>query len=533
MLVERLKPLNAAKRQALFELLSAKGIDPASLPVVPMPKETVPITSYAQQRQWILWQLDPDTTAYNMPVVLRLTGNLSVDALQRSFNQLIIRHETLRTTFVMQDGVLQQCIHEAMELSIKELKVESSTDDEAVTCIINREIQQQFDLEHGPLLRVSLLRLDNKTNSKDQKPNAEWILIITQHHIVSDGWSMQIMVNELIHNYTASIKNEEDQFDAPNSKNLPDLVIQYKDYAAWQRQWMDSGERQRQKDYWLGELSDALPVLELPTDHTRSAIPSQNGQSINLELAADLVVTLNQLAKREGCTLFMLLLASFQLLLQRYSGQKDICVGVPSANRDRTEVENLIGFFVNTLVLRTELNADKDGRYLLKQVKNKVFAAQAHQDLPFEELVEVLQPERNLSCSPIFQVMFNHQAKTEANDNILSEISGLAIEQMESSTATAKFDLALDTTEHEQGISACFTFSTDLFKTNTIESMTKHWLTLLSELCNNPTTALGELSMLSKEESQQLIFHRNPAYPDVAAKLSIQQRFEAQVLAQP
>ncbi|WP_459478557.1 condensation domain-containing protein, partial [Pseudomonas sp. No.117] len=305
----------------------------------------------------------------------------------------IERHEVLRTTFRQQGDEPHQEIHASQALAWREARL-AEGDETELQAQIDAEIATPFDLQEGPLLRVLLL----------EGAGEERILVLTLHHIVADGWSTPIMVEELLQLYRG--------FQSGDEVELPALPIQYADYALWQRSWMEAGERERQLAYWQAQLGGEQPVLELPTDHPRPAVQQLAGDSLRIVLDASLGRSLRALAQEQGVTLFMLLLASFQTLLHRYSGQPDIRVGVPIANRTRVETERLIGFFVNTQVLKADFAAELTFLDLLQQVKHTALAAQAHQDLPFEQLVEALQPQRSLSHSPLFQVMFNHQRAT-------------------------------------------------------------------------------------------------------------------------
>ncbi|WP_260498140.1 condensation domain-containing protein, partial [Pseudomonas sp. MSSRFD41] len=322
--------------------------------------------SYAQERQWFLWQLEPDSAAYHVPGALRLSGRLDIAALQRSFDSLVARHESLRTRLHLQDDRMTQQVLAQASIEI----ILEPIDEARLKERVEEEMARPFDLLQGPLLRASLLRLGEE----------EHVLVLVQHHIVSDGWSMQVMVQELMQLYAAYSQGQECA--------LPALAIQYADYALWQRSWMESGEKARQLEYWLALLGGVQPVLELPFDHPRPAQQSYRGARLDVALEQGLVAALKGLAQREGVTLFMVLLASFQALLHRHSGQQDIRVGVPIANRNRVEVERLIGFFVNTQVLKADIDGQLTFAQLLQQAKRRALEAQAHQDLPFEQLVE-------------------------------------------------------------------------------------------------------------------------------------------------
>ncbi len=511
-LVDRIKGLGFAKRRELFQKLTEKGVNVGRLPIVPACERDALPLSYAQQRQWFLWQLQPDNSAYHMPTAIRLQGALDLAALQHAFDALVARHHTLRTTFELHDGEPQQRIQPAAAVAIERVPMPGAALP-AITEAISREAQRPFDLEHGPLLRVQLLQIADD----------DAVLLIVQHHIVSDAWSMELMVQELIGLYQNRRLGIEDA--------LPPLPIQYADYAAWQRQWMEAGEGARQLAYWREQLAGGETLLELPGDWPRPAQRSGQGARLSVELPFALAAAIKQLAQREGCTPFMALLASFQLLLQRYSGQTQIRVGVPSANRNRGETERLLGFFVNTQVLSATVDNQASFRDLLKRVRQTAVDAQAHQDLPFEQLVDALQPERSLSHSPLFQVLFNHQVSTAAGEGM--HLPALQVSQVQWAMPTAQFDLSLDCTEHPGGISADFIYATDLFAAPRIQRMAQHWQNLLHAIVAAPDARLGELPMLSEQEREQALIGWNQTqrrYPDAPF---VHRLFEAQVLRQP
>ncbi|MDH0303600.1 MULTISPECIES: non-ribosomal peptide synthetase, partial [unclassified Pseudomonas] len=433
----------------------------STIPV--LPREPAMAVSYAQERQWFLWQLDPQSAAYNVPAALRVEGALDLPALQAAFDRVIARHEPLRTTFDDAAGPLRQHIHPGMALPIAVQRLDEQGD-AAVAAWIDAQVREPFDLVRGPLLRVKLLALSEQAH----------VLVIVQHHIVSDGASLEVLVEELLQGYQGGEP-------AP-------LQVQYADYAAWQRQWLDGGERARQLEYWMARLGGEQTVLELPFDRPRPARRRLRGARLDFPLDAELSHGLQHLAKAQDATLFMLLLAAFQALLHRYSGQSDIRVGVPVANRTRAETERLIGFFVNTQVLRAEVEGGQGFDMLLRQVRQAALEAQAHQDLPFEQLVEALAPERNLSHSPLFQVLFNHQHGATAE----RDWGDLRIEPLHWDSATAQFDLVLDTSETAQGLVISLTYDTDLFDHSTIERLSTHFINLLQGIVDQPQRAVAE-----------------------------------------
>ncbi|MCY0297121.1 condensation domain-containing protein, partial [Pseudomonas aeruginosa] len=483
-LIEKVGSLSPQERKALAVLLKQQGVNLFEIAPVFKRQDGEPLRlSYAQERQWFLWQLEPESAAYHIPSVLRLRGRLDLDALQRSFDSLVARHETLRTRFRLDGDEARQEIAASMALPL-DIVALGPLEEGALARQVETTIARPFDLERGPLLRVSLLRLAEDDH----------VLVLVQHHIVSDGWSMQVMVEELVQLYAAYSRGLE--------VALPALPIQYADYALWQRSWMEAGEKERQLAYWTGLLGGEQPVLELPFDRPRPARQSHRGAQLGFELSRELVEAVRALAQREGASSFMLLLASFQALLYRYSGQADIRVGVPIANRNRVETERLIGFFVNTQVLKADLDGRMGFDELLAQARQRALEAQAHQDLPFEQLVEALQPERNASHNPLFQVLFNHQSEIRSVTPEV-QLEDLRLEGLAWDGQTAQFDLTLDIQEDENGIWASFDYATDLFDASTVERLAGHWRNLLRGIVANPRQRLGELPLLDAPERRQ------------------------------
>ncbi|WP_445570704.1 non-ribosomal peptide synthase/polyketide synthase [Pseudomonas sp. E102] len=475
------------KRRLYLEKMLEEGVSPANLPIPEVRSgfEHIPL-SYAQERQWFLWQMEPHSSAYHIPSALRLKGRLDVPALERSFNALVERHESLRTTFSEHGEQAVQVIHRQMPLSIAVEALPAGSpisEDARIKAYVEGETARPFDLRQGPLLRVSLLKVAEDDH----------VLVLIQHHIIADGWSMRVLVDELVRCYAADTDGQP--------LVLPELPVQYADYAIWQRHWLEAGERERQLAYWVQTLRDEQPVLELPFDHPRPPVQSLRGARLDLTLAPELAASLKQLAQREGASLFMVLLASFQALLHRYSGQPQIRVGVPTANRNRVETEGLIGFFVNTQVLNAHVDGQQPFDGLLAQVKQAAMAAQAHQDLPFEQLIEALQPERSLSHSPIFQVMFNHQ-NADAKGRRQTHLPQLRVEDLTWEGRTAQFDLTLGTYETEQGIVAELTYATDLFEPQTIERLAAHWQNLVQGIVDAPRQRVGELPLLDPAQQR-------------------------------
>ncbi|QKQ59968.1 amino acid adenylation domain-containing protein [Pseudomonas sp. FDAARGOS_761] len=513
-LIEKVGSLSPQERKALAVLLKQQGVNLFEIAPVFKRQDGEPLRlSYAQERQWFLWQLEPESAAYHIPSVLRLRGRLDLDALQRSFDSLVARHETLRTRFRLDGDEARQEIAASMALPL-DIVVLGSLEEGALARQVETTIARPFDLERGPLLRVSLLRLAEDDH----------VLVLVQHHIVSDGWSMQVMVEELVQLYAAYSRGLE--------VALPALPIQYADYALWQRSWMEAGEKERQLAYWTGLLGGEQPVLELPFDRPRPVRQSHRGAQFILELDIDLSQALRRVAQQEGATAFALLLASFQALLYRYSGQADIRVGVPIANRNRVETERLIGFFVNTQVLKADINGRMGFDELLAQARQRALEAQAHQDLPFEQLVEALQPERSLSHNPLFQVLFNYQSEARGNGQAF-RFDELQMESVQFDSRTAQFDLTLDLTDEEQRFCAVFDYATDLFDASTVERLAGHWRNLLRGIVANPRQRLGELPLLDAPERRQTLSEWNPAQRECAVQGTLQQRFEEQARQRP
>ncbi|UKI07932.1 MULTISPECIES: amino acid adenylation domain-containing protein [Variovorax] len=443
--------------------------------------------SFAQRRQWFLWKLDPDSTAYHIAEGLRLRGALDIEALRAAFQALLARHESLRTVFrAGEDGLAEQVVQPSLALEIPVIDLSDAPEPlraELVEEAARAANQKPFDLLRGPLLRVSVIRESEFAH----------VLVVVMHHIVSDGWSMQILVDEFVAQYRAISQGE--------AVELPSLPVQYADYAAWQRQWLDAGERERQLAYWRSQLGMEQPVLQLPSDHPRKAEGGYRAAGHVVELPAALAQGLRRQMQARGATPFMLLLAGFQALLHRYTGQEDIRVGVPVANRNRTETEGVIGFFVNTQVLRSPVHGRMGLARLLAQARETALGAQAHQDLPFEQLVEALQPERSMGHSPLFQVMFNY---LRGGYEALRNLPGLTMEGCSLGEKAAQFELTLTAIEDpEGGIKAVFGYARELFEPDTIARMAGHYLALLQALVDAPEQAVGDVVLRDQAAAPQ------------------------------
>ena len=469
--------------------------------------------SFAQQRLWFLDRLEPNSASYSVPAAVRLEGPLDVAALEKSISGIIRRHEALRTTFATVEGEPVQIVSSpaVQTLSITDLQGLSLAERTVeVQRLINEEARRPFDLSQGPLMRFTLLRLSPE----------EYVALLTMHHIISDGWSIGVFIREMAALYEA--------FSTGRSSPLPDLPIQYADFAVWQRQWLQGEVLEQQLGYWKNQLAD-VPVLQLPTDRPRPARQTYAGAHQTFILAKTLTEALKALSQQEGATLFMTLLAAFQTLLYRYTGQADISIGSGIANRNRAETEGLIGFFVNTLVMRTDLSGNPGFRELLGRVRGVALAAYAHQDVPFERLVEELRPARHLNHTPLFHVMFILQ-NTPAS---ALAVPGLVLTPLVIDNGTAKFDLTLSLTETEQGLVCSFEYNTDLFAAVTIARMAEHFQTLLAGVTADPARRLSELPLLTEVERHRLLVEWNDTRADYPGEACIHQLFEAQAERTP
>jgi amino acid adenylation domain-containing protein len=484
------------------------------LAIAPFSRDAALPLSFAQQRLWFLDQLEPGNPFYNISRVVHLKGVLDVAALEQSFNELVRRHEALRTSFPIANEQAVQVIAPVLNLTLPIVDLSELPDaerDAEILQLARLEARYSFDLTQCPLLRVTLLRLKEE----------EHVLLFTIHHIISDGWSAGVLVREIATLY--------ESFSAGKPSPLPELPIQYADYAVWQRQWLQGEVLESQMSYWKQQLGGNLPVLELPTDRPRSPIRTLQGRTQSWQLSQELTQKLKAMSRREGVTLFVTLLAAFKTLLYRYTSQEDILVGSPIANRNRRKLEGLIGFFVNTLVLRTDLSGNPSFRELLSRVREVALSAYTHQDLPFEQLVEELQPTRNLSHTPLFQVMFVLQnAPMEA-----LKLPGLSLDMLEVDSETARFDLTLTLTETEQGLVGALEYSTDMFDAATIARMLGHFQTLLEGIVANPDRQLSDLPILTETERQQLLVDWQGIRVDYPQERCIHELFEAQVERTP
>ncbi|HEY6661266.1 MAG TPA: amino acid adenylation domain-containing protein, partial [Pyrinomonadaceae bacterium] len=477
--------------------------------------ERLPL-SFAQQRLWFLDQLMPGANIYNIPMGLRLTGKINVAALEQSFNEAIRRHESLRTNFIEVNGNPVQVIGPTpkVQLPVVDLVSFAQPQREAIVQqLASVEGQRPFDLASDPLLRGTLLRVAEH----------EYVLLVVMHHIVSDGWSMHVLNRELRQCYQ--------EFADGNPSLVPDLTIQYADYAYWQRLWLQGEALEAELLYWRTQLKDSPPLLNLPTDYPRPSVSSYEGEALLFEIPAELTQQLKQLSSATGTTLFMTLLASFQMLLSRYSGQDDIVVGTPVAGRRWVETEDLIGFFVNTLVMRTRLSGNPTIREVLARVREVVLESQTHQDLPFEKLVEELQPERTLSHGPLFQVMFGLENTGDAP--AVTQTDELGATDVEVKHGAEKNDLTLLVSEQNERLFCRLSYSTALFKESTIKRLRSHWQNVLQAMAADPEQLLRDVQLLGSEERREMLQEWNATRSEFPESQCVFELFAQQVERTP
>jgi hypothetical protein len=476
----------AARKRKLFEYLleEEEGIDLSKTKIIPAAEpEAVPL-SFAQQRLWFLDQLEPGSPTYNIPGAFRILGPLNVAALRQSIHEVVRRHEALRTTFAVTSGRLVQVISSVAAVAPSLIDPSDSPHiqrEAAIQRFITEEAGRGFDLQHGPLLRVGLIRL-----AAD-----EYVLTVTMHHIVSDGWSLGVFIREIRSLYEA--------FASGGPSPLPNLPIQYKDFSIWQTKYLAGDVLESRQAYWRQQLGGELPLLSLPSDHPRPAVQSVRGDTVSRMLSRKLSQALRTLSGDNAATSFMTLLSAFKVLIYRYSGQRDLIVGTPVANRNRTEVERLIGLFVNTLALRADLSGDPAFLSLLDRIKEVVLGAYANQDMPFDLLVDTLHQDRDMSHMPLFQAMFS------LNDPAQHlYMAGLTLDSMPIGSKTAKFDLTLFMEETDSGLSASLEYNSDLFEAATVERMLGHFEILLWGIAEHPACRISDLPLLTAAERAEL-----------------------------
>ncbi|PRD26217.1 UNVERIFIED_CONTAM: lgrB [Trichonephila clavipes] len=474
----------------------------------------VPLSS-SQQRMWFLWQLEPDSPAYNVGGLARLSGPLDVARFEAALQALVQRHETLRTTFPSLDGVPLQRVHGdgGVRMDWQDFSaLDRASRQQRLQALADSEAHRPFDLERGPLLRVCLVKMAER----------EHYLVLTLHHIVTEGWAMDIFARELGALYEAFL----DERDSP----LQPLPVQYLDYSVWQREWLEAGEGQRQLEYWQAQLGNEHPLLELPSDRPRPPVQSHQGDLYRFDLSPELAERVRRFNAARGLTLFMTMTATLAILLYRYSGQQDLRIGAPVAGRIRPESEGLIGAFLNTQVLRCQLDGQMRVGELLEQVRQTVIDGQSHQDLPFDHLVEALQPPRSAAYNPLFQVMCNVQ-RWEFQQT--RQLAGMTVEYIANDARATKFDLNLEVTDLDQRLGCCLTYSTDLFDEPRIARMAAHWQNLLEALIDEPQRRLAELPLLDRDEQGRLLASLDGDAADAGLYDTIHDLFAARAAATP
>jgi amino acid adenylation domain-containing protein len=520
-------PTVATLAQRVSEALgSAAGV--SAPPLLRASREGSLPLSFAQQRLWFLDQLEPGSSVYHLPLALRLSGPLNVEALESSLHEIVVRHEALRTVFPLQQGVPSQQITEPhftlQRARLQELAsassasgtleveaVEADTVAGLVGSWVSEQTRTPFDLQHGPLFRASLLHLSE----------GDHVLVLTLHHIVSDGWSIGVLTRELSALYSA--------YCAGEASPLEPLPLQYADYALWQRGWLQGSVLEDQLGYWKSRLSGAPALLELPTDRPRPAVQTYRGAIVRVELSSELTAGLHLLCRETGTTLFMALLGALNVLLCRYSGQHDIVVGTPIAGRTRSELEGLIGFFVNTLAMRTDLSGDPSFVALLGRIREEALGAYAHQEVPFEKLVEELSPQRSMSHAPLFQVALVVQNTPQGRPSL----QGLELDILPVESRTTKFDLTFLATVKDAKLRLSLEYNTDLFDGDRMERMLQHLHTLLNAIAYHPQHSIATLPLLTPQETNTLLHHFNTAANIPTPKLPIHSQFQRVVEHNP
>ena len=500
---------------AQVALIQAAGTRNTQRPIEKVDRRQPVPLSYSQQRMWFLWQMEPDSPAYNVGGMARLKGLLDVGRFEAALQALILRHETLRTTFPSIDGVACQRVHHETGVNMAWLdlsQLDEPTRQQRLQALADSEAHRPFDLEVGPLLRACMVKAGER----------EHYFVLTLHHIVTEGWAMDIFARELGVLYEAFL---DDRLSP-----LAPLAVQYLDYSVWQRQWLASGERQRQLDYWTAKLGSEHPLLELPSDRARPPVQSYQGELYRFDLSDELAARVRAFNAEHGLTLFMTMTATLAVLLYRYSGQSDLRIGAPVANRIRPESEGLIGAFLNTQVLRCQLDAQMSVGELIEQVRQTVIEGQSHQDLPFDHLVEALQPPRSAAYNPLFQVMCNVQ-RWEFQQR--RELAGMSVEYLANDARATKFDLNLEVTDLDHRLGCCLTYSTDLFDEPRIAKMAGHWGNLLEALLGDPQQRLSELPLMLAPEQQQLVQHMAAPVAEHALDLCIHSLFAEQARLRP
>ena len=484
-------------------------------PIVPVDRNQLLPLSFSQQRLWFLDQLEPNSPVYNIPTALKLAGPLDVDALEKSIREIIKRHESLRTVFAEEGGKPRQIINDTVDFRLEQTDLSPLPEahrNEELKRLAEKDALSPFNLSTGPLFRAQLIKLENELHA----------VLFNMHHIIADGWSSGIIMNEMVQFYSA--------FSEGQPALLPPLEIQYPDFAFWQQNWLQGEVLKEQTRYWKEKLTGAPPLLELPTDRPRPAVQTFNGASESIELGAELSSALNKMSKEEGATLFMTLLASYTILLHRYSGQDDILTGTPIAGRTRSNLEKIIGFFVNTLIMRNDLSGNPEFTDLLMQVRETALGAYAHQDMPFEKLVEELQPRRDLSHSPLFQTAFVLQ-NIPADRAVRA--SDLTLEPLSAEGETAKYDLTLTMAEGADQIVGSMEYNTDLFDASTVRRMLRHFKTIMEAVTADPEIPIDHISLLEEKEQENMLLTWNETDKSFPPGKTVQALFEENARLQP
>ncbi len=515
-LTPALRETLTARKAEILAFLHQAATAPSTTPAPIRPTLRVgpqPL-SFAQQRLWFLYQLEPENPVYNEPFAFRLTGPLNLNALERGLREIARRHETLRTTFIADAGQPAQVINNDVtlaHLTVIDLQPYPEVERETkARSLLTEAARNPFDLERSPLWRTLVLKLSP----------TEHILLLVMHHIICDGWSVEVLFRELAmlyEGYTANVP-----------ATLPDLPIQYVDFAVWQRQWLQDDVLQTLLTHWKNKLRGDLPTLELPTDRPHPAVQTYQGATQTVTRAPGLTMQLKTRSQREGVTLFTTLLATFAVLLYRYTGQEDLLIGFPVANRNRREVEGLIGFFVNTVVLRADLSGNPTFRELLKRIQTTILDADAHQALPFERLVDELRPNRDASRNPLFQVTYAPQTPFS-----VVSMGDLMLEPLHVETGTAKFELTLFSADSPRGISEVWEYNTDLFDADTITRMISHYQILLESVAADTQQHIADLPLLTQDEQQQILVTWNATRTDYPRDRCIHTIFEQQAAQTP
>ena len=501
---EQSPDLSPEKKRALLErILREKAAQAKSVPL-----------SFAQQRLWFLDKLEPNSATYNVPTVLKLEGEIDRDALQRSLDAILARHEALRTTFPAQDGAPSERVEKPrqVELAFIDLsRLDDATREKEAERLMIEEARRPFDLAEDLMVRGTLIHTGSE----------EHLLVLVAHHIASDEWSLRVLFREWGELYSA--------FRQGRAPNLPDLSIQYSDFAQWQREWVQSAEFKRQMEYWGGKLKAPLPVLQLPTDHTRPSTQTYKGALFTSEIPSELAARVREFGERENASLFMTLLAVFKVVIFRYTRQEDIIVGSPIAGRNRLELEPLIGFFVNMLPLRSSLSGDTTFREFLQSMRETTLGAYANQDVPFDKLVEELHPERSSTHMPLVQVVFSldHDFVEE------NPFPGIHSKMVEVDTGTSKFELTFVATDTPQGIRVAIEYNTDLFERARIQGFFGHFISALASVIEQPSQKISEVSLLTPREEERIVRGWNETGTDYPRNDCIHRLFEAQVAKTP